>query len=478
MSGPDLSSTPEAPNRTIAEPGAAGLFEELGRLLRLALPIVLTQMTQMAMSVADAMMAGRESPADLAGIALGGSFFWAALLAMSGIIMALSPTVSQLDGAGRRGEIAGNVRQALWLALFFGLVMIVLLLNVEPLYHWFKVDPVGIPIAVSYLNALCFGVLPLLGYFTLRNLCDGLSWTMPAMVIALAALALKVPLNYLLIYGNEDLGVPAFGGAGCGWSSAIVMTGEFIAMLLVVVRARRLASLGIFSSFSWPHWPTLNRLIRLGAPIGASLFAEISIFSVFTLLVGSLGVGAVAAHQIASNFGGVTFMVPMAIGMAASIRVGFNVGAGDYAAARRSAFVACALALFIALIMGVGVFFGRYAIASLYTLDPDVLALGARILIFVAAFQLVDSLQVAAIGSLRGFKDTFVSMLIALTAYWFIALPIGAVLGLGLLSVSPMGLDGFWTGLTAGLAVAAVLLLARLRWLSFRPARIEALAAR
>ncbi len=476
MPRPDTPVPAEPLDAAVTTADGEGVFVELGRLLRLAVPIVLTQMTQMAGSVADAMMAGRESPADLAGIALGGSFFWAALLAMSGIIMALSPTVSQLDGAGRRDEIAGNVRQALWLAVFFGVVMIALLLNVEPLYHWFDVDPIGIPIAVDYLNALCFGVLPLLGYFTLRNLCDGLSWTLPAMVIALAALALKVPLNYLLIYGNEELGVPAFGGAGCGWSSAIVMTGEFIAMLVIVIRSRRLAGLGIFASFSWPHWPTLKRLIRLGAPIGASLFAEISIFSVFTLLVGSLGVGAVAAHQIASNFGGVTFMVPMAIGMAASIRVGFNVGAGDYAAARRSAFVACALALFIALIMGLGVFFGRYAIASLYTLDPDVLALGARILIFVAAFQIVDSLQVAAIGSLRGFKDTFVSMLIALTAYWFIALPVGAVLGLGWFSVAPMGLDGFWTGLTAGLAVAAVLLVARLSWLSNRPARIQALS--
>lgn len=444
---------------------------ELTRLVRLALPIVFTQMTQMGMSVADAIMAGRVSPTDMAGVALGGSFFWACLLLASGTIMALTPTVSQLHGAGRTREIGRDARQALWLAVILGALVMLAMNNVEPLYELVSIDPAAIPVAVAYLDALAWGAIPLLGYFALRYLCEGMSWTTPAMIIAVGALVLKVPLNALFIYGNDTLGVPAMGGVGCGWSTAIVMTAECVAMLIVVGVSRIRAS-GLYERFDWPNPAILLRLLKLGLPIGLSLFLEISVFAAVTLLVGTLGVNAVAAHQIGSNFGGVMFMVPMAIGMAGSIRVGFNVGAGHLAAARHAAFLACAVAVAIALLLSIGLYFVRDLIASMYTLDAEVRNLGARILVFVAAFQLVDALQVAAIGALRGYKDTFVSMLIALVAYWFVGLPVGAVLGLGLLGAPALGLDGFWLGLTAGLAVAAVLLGFRLRWLSGAFARI------
>ncbi len=234
------SEVSHAPLKTLAR-------REFKALTSLALPMIVTQLSQMGMGVADAIMAGRVSPADLAGVALGGNLFWPLMLFMSGVIMALTPAVSQLHGARREAEVAAVVRQALWLALVGGGVAFVLLGYSEAALVFVGVDPAAIPIAVDYINALRWGMPPVLGYFTLRYLCEGMSWTTPAMAIALVALLLKVPLNLLFIHGA--FGYPGLGGAGCGWSSALVMWFELAAMLVVVL-ATRMRRIGLFSSFS------------------------------------------------------------------------------------------------------------------------------------------------------------------------------------------------------------------------------------
>ena len=223
--------------------GGRQIREELNSLLRLALPMILAQVTQMGMGVADTIMAGQVSAVDLAGVALGGNFYWPFILLLSGTIMSLTPSVSQLHGAGRESEAGEVARQAMWIALVGGLVMIVFLQNVEPLYRLLGVDPRAIPVSVAYLEALSFGVLPVLGYFTLRYLCEGMSWTVPAMWIAAASLTLKIPLNYLFIYGA--FGIEGMGGVGCGWASAIVLTMQFVVMAVVVGRSRIRAT-GVF----------------------------------------------------------------------------------------------------------------------------------------------------------------------------------------------------------------------------------------
>ena len=209
---------------------------ELRQLIRLAVPLVFTQLAQMGMGVVDTVMAGRLGAVNLAGVALGGVVFWPLLLLVAGVVMALTPTVSQLHGSGRSHEAGEAVRQILWIALVAGLALILLLRNIEPLYHLIGVDPLAIPITVRYLDAISWGVLPVLGYFALRYLCEGLSWTTPAMVISGVGLLLKVPLNYWFIYGGW--GIPALGGEGCGWASAIIMGLQFIAICFVVGYSR------------------------------------------------------------------------------------------------------------------------------------------------------------------------------------------------------------------------------------------------
>ena len=449
---------------------------ELGTLGRLAAPMILAQVTQMGMGVADTIMAGQVSAVDLAGVALGGNLYWPFILLLSGMIMSLTPAVSQLHGAGRQAEAGEVARQAMWIAGAGGLLLVLFLNNVEPVYRLLEVDERAIPVAVGYLQALSFGVLPVLGYFSLRYLCEGMAWTVPAMWIAAGALALKIPLNYVFIYGA--FGIEGMGGIGCGWASAIVLNGQFLVMAAVVGRSR-IRVTGVFARFSKPDSAEIVRLVKLGLPIGITHFMEISLFSVVTLLIGRLGAESVAAHMIASNVGGMTFMVPLALGMAVSIRVGFNVGAGDLAAARLSGWVAVWLSLAYALVAAIVVYLLRHQIAGLYSSELVVVTLAADLLIFVALYQFFDDAQVTTMGALRGFKDTRATMWVAMLSYWVVGLPVGMAIGFGWIEVSGYeGVRGFWIGLIAGLGVAAVVLSIRFRWLSRRPDRVALFATR
>jgi len=318
-----------------------------------------------------------------------------------------------------------------------------------------------------------------MGYFTLRGACDGMSWTRPAMLIALAAITLKIPLNLLFIYGasweygagGESFSIEARGGVGCGISSAIVMWFELLAMLYVV-GSGRIRHLNILSRFSWPKSSEMAQLFRLGLPIGGSNFLEISLFSVVGLLIARISVDAVAAHQIAMSVSSLAFMIPLALGMAATIRVGYNVGAGDFPLARLSGFVALGGALLVAVLSALVIYLLRYRLAGLYTEEVDVLNLAADLMIIVAVYQIFDDAQVTAIGSMRGFKDTRTPVIVALIAYWCIALPTGAYLGLG---TPDLGVRGFWAAMVVGLLVAAVVLIWRYDWLSRRPELIQRL---
>ncbi len=449
------------------------ILKELSQLGRLALPMILAQLSQMGMGVADTVMAGRVSAVDLAGVALGGNLFWPVLFFASGVIMSITPSVSQLHGGGRTNQAGEVLRQALWMTVVGGVAMIVLLQNAEPILRTIGVAAQAIPIAVGYLQALSWGVLPFLIFLALRYLCDGLSWTLPAMLVALSALALKIPLNLLFIHGG--FGVPALGGVGCGYASALVMTYEMLAMAAIVASPKMRAA-GVFQRFSWPDWRAIRRLFKLGAPIGMSNFLEISMFAVITLAIGRLGVDAVAAHQGAANIAGLTFMVPLALGMAASVRVAFNVGRGDLAAARRIGLATIGVSACFGLAATAALFFSRHLLAGFYTNDETVFALIAELLLFVAAFQLMDNTQVTAMGSLRGYKDTSTPMALAALAYWGMGFPVAVLFGFGLLGTPDLGVYGFWVGTTLGLTVAACALIARFQWLSRQPGRIGALA--
>ena len=446
---------------------------EFSQLVSLALPIMAAQLAQMGMGVVDNVMAGRFSAVDLAGVALGGAFMWPAMIMMMGFLQAVTPTIAQMHGSGRQQEIGEVVRQALWMALIASVLIVVLLMNSRVFYEWMGVDAAAIEISVAYLQAAAWGIPGLMGYFVLRYFAEALGFTRPAMFIALFALALKIPLNYIFMYGM--FGLPERGGVGCGYATAIVMWLEFV-LITVVVLSARFRHIGWQAKFSKPNLARMSRLLRIGLPIGATMFFEMGLFTSVTLMAGRLGADVVASHTIAMNVGGITFMFPLAIGIAASIRIGFNVGADKLDAARTVAKIAMLATVIIGVISIGAVVALRYSIAAIYTNDPGVLELAATLMLFVAVFQLFDNCQATAIGALRGYKDTRVPMLITLLGYWMFGFPLAAALGFGWFS-DALGVYGFWLALILALVVVSIFALSRLYWLSKNEAVIRQLSA-
>lgn len=428
-------------------------LSELKALSVLGAPIVLTQVSQMSMSIVDLVFAGHVSAVDLAGVGLGASLFWPTMLLSSGLLFAVTPTVAQLYGAGRANETGAVARQAGWIAIAGAILVICVLLQAEHVYRLFGVDPVGIPIAVGYLHAQAWGIPAIFGYFVMRNLCEGLGYTVPAMVIGITSLGLKIPLN--MIFVNGAFGIEGQGGIGCGIATAYVLWFQFLAIALAVF-ATRVRRSGVFERFDPPNFAEISRLVRLGFPIGTSIFAEVAFFSGIVLLIGRFGVDVVASHNIATSFAGVAFMIPLSIGMASTIRVGASMGAREFNHAWLTVRVAIGTALVVGCITAVIMLIGREDLVVLYNDEPQVVALASILFLYCALFQLFDCTQVVMMGTLRGYKDTTKPMFIAITAYWGIGMPIGLAFGFGWITDEPVGVIGFWWGLCAGLAAAAV----------------------
>lgn len=428
------------------------------------------QLAQMGMGVVDAVMAGNYSSTDLAGVALGGSVFWPVMMLMMGLLQALTPTISQLHGAGRVTEIGEVVRQGIWLALLGGLTAAFLLNHIGIVYAWLSVAEDPAAISIPYLKMCSYGVPALMVFFSLRFLADGTGFTKPALYISVSALLLKIPLNYSLIYG--EFGLPEMGGVGCGLAQAIIMWWQ-LAMITLVVTRKRFHATQWMSHFTLPSWLHIKPLLVIGIPIGATIFAEMGLFSLTTLLLGRFGSEVVSSHNIAMNLNGVLFMPALALGMAATIRIGFRVGAGEVMGARSSAFIAMISTLGVAFMGCLLIYLFRTEMVSMYTQEQEVVNLSATLLLFVVFFLMFDAAQATAAGALRGYKDTRAPMWMAIFSYWGVGLPVQCVLGFGWLG-DPMGVYGFWIGLAAGVGTAAILLSTRLWMTSKNQERITA----
>ncbi|GIZ12052.1 MATE family efflux transporter [Pseudomonas sp. NCCP-436] len=454
-----------------AEPCPGRVRRELRELLALATPIIIAQLSYTSISFVDTVMSGRVSPRDLAAVALGNSIWVPVFLLMTGVLLATTPKVAQRFGAGRHAEIGPLVRQALWLALFVGLAAAALLWNAEFILRLMKVDEALITPAMGYLRPVACGFPAVALYHVLRCFSDGLGRTRPSMVLGILGLLLNIPANYVLIYGK--LGVPPLGAVGCGWATALVMSCTLLGMLFWVHKADCYQQSRLFERFDWPEWTTIRSLLGIGVPIGVSIFAESSIFAVIALLIGGLGATVVAGHQIALNFSSLVFMIPYSLGMAVTVRVGQALGRSQPREARFAAGVGMATALLYACCSASLILLLREPIASIYTPDPEVIAVAAMLIVYSALFQLSDAVQVTAAGALRGYQDTRATMILTLFAYWGIGLPVGYVLGLTDLFGPASGPSGLWQGLVVGLTCAALMLSIRLTSSAKRQIRLH-----
>jgi MATE family multidrug resistance protein len=429
--------------------------DEVRHSARLAAPLAAGHLSHGLVGFVDAVVAGRHGTTTLAAVAVGTALFWLPMMLPMGTLMALPPSVSQLDGARRRDEIGPLWRQSLWLAIGLGALLFALITALPLMLGPMGIAADIIPGASDFLHAIRWGIPAFTLYLCMRYLSDGLHWSLPTMLIGFGGLLLLAPAGYVLT--NGLLGLPEMGAAGLGWASAAMFWAQLLAFALYLHLSPRFADLRLYAHFERPHWPTIRGLLGRGLPIGVTITMEGSLFIVTALLIGRLGEVPVAAHQIAINVASLCFMIPFGVAEATTVRVGHALGRGDRDGIRRAYFAGLALVLGTQALSALVMLAGNHAIVGLYTGDAVVGALAASLLLYAALFQFPDGVQVLSAGALRGLDDTRVPMWLAALAYWGIGMPVGAGLGLAL----GWGPRGMWLGLTAGLSVAAFLLCRR-----------------
>jgi MATE family multidrug resistance protein len=437
------------------------LLAEVAATVMLALPLIAGQLAVIGQHVVDVLLAGHLGTDVLGAVSVGANAWMIPLMAIVGLMMAVPPSVAQLDGAGRRAEVAPLFRQAIWLALMLGTVMGVITYFGAPLLvHAMGMDPALADTAATFLRPIAFEAPSVALFCACRGLTDGLSMPRIGMVFSILGLALLPPLAWAMMYGR--LGFPPMGVAGSAIATAIVSWVLALAFLAYVRFGAATRDLNWQHGTWQPNSAAILGLLRLGVPMSISVILEVGLFSFVSLLAGSFGTVAVGSHQIALNVGSVTFMVPLGLSMAIAVRVGNAVGRRDPAAVRLAGLTGIGLAALAQVIACTLLLSIPTIIAGWYT-DDITLKAGAASLLFLAAlFQVSDGIQVAAAGALRGLKDTRIPMLITASAYWAIGMPTGWLLAYH----ANMNVQGLWIGLIAGLTTAAILLLTRFLKLS------------
>ena len=436
-------------------------FHESRALYRLALPILIAQVSQTAMTLVDTIMAGQVSATDLAAVSVASSFWLPVILFVQGIIMALTPIVAQLNGAQRHAEIPGAVCQGFWVGALTIIPAMALLYFSPLLLQLMDVEPELAHKTTGFLHAILWGIPAYVFYQLLRNYTEGLSHTLPTMFIGFIGLMINIPANYILIYGK--FGFPAMGGVGCGVASALVFWAMSLAMWLYVRRSSTYVGCRPFTRWVSPDWAQMARIFKLGFPIALALFCEVTLFTLVALLLSPLGSQIVASHQVALNFSSLIFMLPLSLGFAVTIRVGHSIGEKEPDKARIATLTGLGIGLMLALLTALFTVLAREWIAEQYSQDAMVIALASHLMLFAAIYQLSDTVQVVSSGALRGYKDTRMIFFITMLAYWGLGLPTGVILGLTDWVCPKMGPAGFWIGFIVGLTSAALLLVIRMR---------------
>ena len=431
-------------------------------LAKLTYPILIAQLIQNLMGFIDIVMAGRVSAIDMAAVAVANSIWLPLVLTIYGLVMALSVIVSQLAGAKNYLDISKQTYQTAWIALTLGISLIVLYYLLAPMIApSIELEGNLKPLLFDYLRYIVWGGPGYCLYLVLRNYAEGLSFTKPTMVISIVGLLINIPANYIFIYG--EFGAPALGGAGCGVATAIVYWAMFLGMLAYAFASKTLKQAPIFATFYWPDWVEIKNILRLGIPIALSLLFEVSLFAVVAIILVPFGAQTVASHQIALNFSGLIFMVPLSLAIATTIKVGNAIGDNDHQKAKEYTIHAIVLGLLIAVFTSIITLLFRVPIVSIYTDELPVIEIAANIMLLATLYQFSDTVQVVSAGALRGYKDTKSILYITFVSYWLVGLTVGLVLGITDWVVPKMGPYGFWIGFIVGLSTAALLLAWRLK---------------
>lgn len=433
----------------------ARLVADARTIAALGGPLLGNNLSITGMAFADTVMAGRLGAVDLAGLAVGVSCYNLFMYIGFGLLMATSPSVAHAYGACDSHKVTRYARQSWWLVLALSLLLTTSMRQVVYLLPAINISHDIIPVATGYVHAMSWGLPGMLAFLSLRYTSEGLGRTKPIMFIGFLGLAANILGNWVFMYGK--FGAPALGAVGCGVATAISIWLMFFAMLWHMRLHRAYRPFNFFTRIDPPDWPLIGELTRVGAPIAGSILAEGGLFVAAALMMGAMGATIAAGHQIALNYAAFMFMVPLAISSATTIHVGHTVGRGDLQGARNAGFLGVVMCAGVMSISATIILLFNDQIAALYTRDPPVRELAAGLLLMAALFQFSDGVQVGAAGALRGFKDTTVPMALCVFSYWGAGFSFAYYFGV-YRSGGPVMV---WAGLTLGLTVSAVLLVAR-----------------
>lgn len=437
---------------------AAGLAVEIRPMMRLALPVVLSELGWMAMGVVDVVMVGRLGPEAIGAAGIGNIVFFSIAIFGIGLLLGMDAVVSQSFGAGDVPDCHRSLVQGVYLALAVSVPLMALTAVAIRLLPWAKIPPTVQALATPYLAIQNLSLAPLLVFFALRRYLQGMNLAMPVLVALGVANGANLFGNWVLVHGH--LGFPALGVAGSAWAtlaSRVAML-AFLAIYIVIHASRTRNGL-LQASLRFDAART-HVLIKLGLPSAIQLTLEIAVFCVAALLAAKLGEIPLAAHEIVLQVAGVAFMVPLGVSSAGAVRVGQAIGRHDSRGASRSGWTALALGAGFMAVSGLAMLLASGPILRIFTDETPVIATARSLLVAAAIFQVFDGLQVVGSGNLRGLGETRIPMVATLAAHWAIGLPIGYVMAF------PMrwGVMGLWVGLASGLVSAGVMLLAAWTW--------------
>lgn len=445
-------------------PPARHLALEFGETLKLAVPLALTQLGQIAMMTTDLAFIGRLGSDTVAAAALGHTVFFVIFTFGMGLVSAVSPLAAQAFGARDPRMARRALRVGLWAALLIALPVMMLPFRGEAILLALGQSPTASKLAQQYLFGLAWGILPALWFIAIRGFMSAVNRPEPVLWITLAAIPANALLVYPMLYGKW--GLPELGLFGAGLATSLVNLGTFLAGLWFIARRRPFQKYHVLGHIWRIDWPLMSKLVIIGTPISLSFLLEYGLFGAAGLLMGLISTTALAAHQIALQIAAILYMVPFGISMAATVRVGHAVGRRDPDAVRRAGHVAIMLGAAFMSAMTIAVIAGRYFIAEIFLGEAvDATAtLTATLLLIGSTFFIADGLQTVAAGALRGMNDTRIPLLLATFSYWLIGFTSAWVLGFW----TSLGAGGVWIGLSIGTAVYAVLLLLRFRLLAGR----------
>lgn len=438
--------------------------EMYAQLMRILWPILVTQVLLYSMNMIDTMMSGRASVDDLAGVAIGSSFWAPVSTGINGILLAVTAIVANLMGANEKEKVHDTVTQAMYIALSLAALVVAMgFVFLDDLLAIMELAPGVHHISYHYLVGLSTGIVPLFLFGVVRNFIDAQGLTRVSLYVIMLSLPLNVFFNYSLIFGN--FGFPELGGIGAGYATAITYWLIFFIAVFMTFKVDVLAAFKLFGKMMKPSPRIMLYHLKIGVPIGILLFVETSIFSLMTLLIGIMfTTDIIAANQIVLNFTTMLFMLPLSISMAMTIVIGFSAGGGRFEDAGHYKLMGLLTSLVLIFVTSVLLFIFRGQISYFYTNDPAVVAIAVPLFLFAIIYQVSDALQALFQGILRGYKDVTIPSLIAVFSYWCIGLSTGYLLA----AYTSLEVYGFWIGISLGLTSAAAGFFIRLRFIEKR----------